>query len=143
MINGRQNKFCEFFIIFFSKQQNLDKFSLSKIEAQNSLKCLFVGQREYATVQFDDPFIDIVGSDDATTCHIVLIVDESNSNCSLCHFDGSDLDGGVKAMTESLKLLNSNSQTSHTYSLYIVGGFDDSKHSSIELTVKLFGITIF
>ncbi len=40
------------------------------------VKCLYVGQREYATLQHSDPFIDIVGSDDATTCHIVLLVDQ-------------------------------------------------------------------
>ena len=41
-------------------------------------KLLYVGQREYATVKFDDKFIDFIGTNDATTCHIVLIVDQSN-----------------------------------------------------------------
>ena len=45
---------------------------------QNSVRCLYVGQREIAAVTFQDPYIDIIGSDDATTCHIVLLVDESN-----------------------------------------------------------------
>lgn len=47
---------------------------------QDSIRCLFVGQRESATVLFKDPFIDIIGSDDATTCHIALIVDDSKLN---------------------------------------------------------------
>lgn len=42
----------------------------------NLNKCLYVGQREYATVRYDDSVIDIIGSADATTCHIVLIVDQ-------------------------------------------------------------------
>jgi protein N-terminal asparagine amidohydrolase len=58
-------------------QETSSKFLANKIEEQAPLKCLYVGQREYATVQSNDPLIDIVGSDDATTCHIVLIVDES------------------------------------------------------------------
>ena len=45
-------------------------------EEQDSVRCLYVGQRESATVRFDDPYIDIIGSDDATTCHIALIVDD-------------------------------------------------------------------
>jgi len=46
------------------------------VENHGPVKCLYVGQREYATVQNIDPFIDIIGSDDATTCHIVLLVDQ-------------------------------------------------------------------
>lgn len=48
------------------------------MDSQSSVRCLFVGQREYATVSYQDPVIDIIGSDDATTCHIALLVDESN-----------------------------------------------------------------
>ena len=42
-----------------------------------SIKCLYLGQREYATVKLNDPFIDVIGSDAATTCHLTLIVDSS------------------------------------------------------------------
>jgi hypothetical protein len=47
------------------------------INTQNS-GFLYIGQREWATVKSDDPFVDIIGSDAATTCHIVLIVDDGN-----------------------------------------------------------------
>ena len=65
-----------------------------------------------------------------------------NSNCSLCHFDGSDLEGGVNSMILSLKNVNAQhtaSNVNNSYSLYIVGGFDDDKNSSLELTLGLFG----
>ena len=55
------------------------EFLSNKLEFQGPVKCLFVDQREYATVKFDDPYICIIGSDNATTCHIVLIVDESKN----------------------------------------------------------------
>ena len=120
-------------------KENSNTFIHEKLNEQSALKCLYVGQREYATVQQSDPHIDIIGSDDATTCHIVLFVDENNGNSSLCHFDGSDLRGGVEAMIENLKIL-ANETSSTTYFLYIVGGFDDPPRSSFELTLQLFGM---
>ncbi len=63
---------------------------------------------------------------------------KGNNNSSLCHFDGSDLEGGVEAMIASLKNLNKN-KSETTYSLFIVGGFDDNRKLSLDLTMKLFG----
>jgi hypothetical protein len=48
------------------------------------------------------------------------------------------LEGGVNGMIESLKSLNK-TQPETTYSLFIVGGFDDSRGLSLDLTLKLFG----
>jgi protein N-terminal asparagine amidohydrolase len=57
-------------------KENNKRFLEEKVDDLGPVKCLYVGQREYATVQHNDPFIDIIGSDDATTCHIVLLVDQ-------------------------------------------------------------------
>ena len=67
-------------ILYLSKfikiKLNSKEFINSRVESQDSVKCLYVGQREYATVRYDDKFIDVIGSDSATTCHILLLVDE-------------------------------------------------------------------
>ena len=99
---------------------------------------MYVGQREYATVTYTDPFIDIIGSDDATTCHILLLVDETNFNCSLCHLDGSETYEGIRAMIESLNRLRNDPENKVEFSVYLVGGFDDSKKYSIDLTLSIF-----
>lgn len=39
-------------------------------------RLLYVGQREYAIVKSTDEYVDFIGSTDATTCHIVLLVDK-------------------------------------------------------------------
>ncbi len=69
--------------INFWFQLNASEFIKNAVPIQDSLRCLYVGQREVATVTSGDPFIDIIGSDDATTCHIVLLVDESKKNIKL------------------------------------------------------------
>jgi hypothetical protein len=56
----------------------------------------------------------------------------------LCHFDGSDTKGGLAAMVKSLKELKSSESQTNKYSVYIVGGFNDDRNSSLELTFKLF-----
>ena len=66
-----------FQFLFYYKKNRKDEFLSNKIEFQDPIKCLYVDQREYATVKFEDEKIYIIGSDNATTCHIVLIVDES------------------------------------------------------------------
>ncbi|CAF0728157.1 unnamed protein product [Brachionus calyciflorus] len=119
-------------------KKNSEEFINSPKNEQDAFKCLFVGQREYVTVTHNDPLIDIIGSDDATTCHIILLVDESNYNCSLCHLDGSDTHGGLNQMVESLKALRTNTDDSSEFSVFLVGGFEDSNNSSQELTNQIF-----
>ena len=60
-----------------ANEKYLDESNEAASNLENS-KCLYVGQREYAAVRFDDKITDFIGSADATTCHIVLIVDKSN-----------------------------------------------------------------
>ena len=96
---------------------------------------MYIGQREIGTLSAEDPTINIIGSDDATTCHIVLIVDPGTKNCSLCHFDGTDVENGAKSMINSLKELNPNCES---FYLYVAGGFDDKRSLSINLTLEIF-----
>jgi hypothetical protein len=60
----------------FKFKLNSKEFFKSQVESQDSIKCLYLGQREYATVSFNDKCIDLIGSDSATTCHVLLLVDE-------------------------------------------------------------------
>ena len=129
-----------------TRQKNRDDLLVDSrcVECCDSVGCLYVGQREWATVLFDDKHLDTIGSDDATTCHIVLIVDDATGNCAMCHFDGTDVQGGIEDMLESLKNQRqpSSSVASRdvsSFSLYVAGGFDDDRRSSIDLTNELFG----
>ncbi|KAG5877398.1 hypothetical protein JTB14_037020 [Gonioctena quinquepunctata] len=50
---------------------------------------LYVQQREYAATVPHDKNVNIIGSDDATTCIIVVIRHSGSGAVSLGHFDGS------------------------------------------------------
>jgi hypothetical protein len=68
---------------------------------------------------------------------------KANDNCSLCHFDGCDTSDGLESMINSLKefrqIQNTESQYNFELSLYICGGFNDNRNTSIDLTNELFG----
>ena len=53
-------------------------------------KVLYVGQREMGVVSRDDDVIDIVGSEDATTCHIVILRHISTGVTGVAHIDCGD-----------------------------------------------------
>lgn len=50
---------------------------------------LYVGQREFATSIPQDKNVTIIGSDDATTCIIVVVRHSGSGATALAHFDGS------------------------------------------------------
>lgn len=66
---------------------------------------------------------------------------KASGNCSLCHFDDHEMKKGILKMMNALVNLKNTSCdeiADITYSLYIVGGFDDDRKMSIQLTRRLF-----
>ena len=110
---------------------------------------LYVGQREMACVERNDPLISTIGSDDSTTCHIVLLVDAENGNCSLCHFDGSDNKEAILMMIHSLKRLkyksdfNKRKEEPNEFDLFMMGGFVDDRNMSEETSIDLISKNYF
>ena len=104
-------------------------------------KTLYVTQREYATVPVGDDMINFIGSQDATTCHIMIM--RSEYAVSVGHFDGSDTQNGVKGMVEEIKR-QSNRRTSgatdeNTIAIvvHLFGGFLDDRNISTKLLTEL------
>ena len=52
-------------------------------------KCLYVGQREMAVVAPGDN-VNMIGSEDATTCHIVILRDVHTGVTGLAHLDNDE-----------------------------------------------------
>ena len=77
-----------------SKYQLLKANSLSVLsrparQVEASEKCLYVGQREVAVVAPGDN-VNMVGSEDATTCHIVILRDVHTGVTGLAHLDNEE-----------------------------------------------------
>ena len=77
-----------------NKYQLLKANSLSVLnrpvkQVDASEKCLYVGQREVAVVAPGDN-VNMVGSEDATTCHVVILRDVHTGVTGVAHLDNEE-----------------------------------------------------
>ncbi|XP_022372592.1 protein N-terminal asparagine amidohydrolase isoform X3 [Enhydra lutris kenyoni] len=71
---------------------------------------LYVQQRELAVTSPKDGSVSILGSDDATTCHIVVLRHTGNGATCLTHCDGSDTRAEVPLIMSSIKSFSDHAQ---------------------------------
>ncbi|XP_058225181.1 protein N-terminal asparagine amidohydrolase [Rhododendron vialii] len=91
-------------------------------------KCVYVSQREYATV--DPALVDLVGTDEATTCIGLAIRNRTSGMISVGHMDSPNIvDIGL---TQMLTLVADRNSTAEL-DVHLIGGFDDvtPQHASI------------
>ena len=102
-----------------------------------SNKYVYVGQREMVIVSNDDD-LDIVGSEDATTCHIVILRDISDKRrvSGLAHLDSDDPEQFL-ALESAVRRRSGASETETEYEISIIGGYDDERGTSSEITETL------
>lgn len=81
---------------------------------------LYVAQREFAVVPGADDRVKIVGSDDATTCHIIIFHHRESGNVALAHCDGSYKEEA--SILNFLQLLVGDSNEP-AFDVYAIGGF--------------------
>ncbi|KAG8145578.1 hypothetical protein E2320_012093 [Naja naja] len=119
---------------------------------------LYVQQREFAATTSKDDSVSILGSDDATTCHFVVLrhtgteiteeicglvpikvdfyqVSGSGAIC-LTHCDGSDTETEVLQIVNAVKVLSLSTECGRL-ELHLVGGFCDDRRLSQRLTSQL------
>ncbi|XP_074647236.1 protein N-terminal asparagine amidohydrolase-like [Tubulanus polymorphus] len=102
----------------------------------NKKKLLYVMQRELAVIApREDDTIEIIGTEDATTCHIGIITHSGSKAVGLCHFDGYETEQCCKRMVEKLKLLSHG--IPGRLELHLIGGFMDDRKISMNLTKEL------
>jgi hypothetical protein len=84
---------------------------------EETAKTIYVHQREFAVVAKDDSNgFCFIGSDDATTCHILVL--DNQAAVALVHLDGCETRESIEQVLQELKLyapLNTN------YDAYLVG----------------------
>jgi len=87
-------------------------------------KTIYVYQREFAVLANNDPNgFHLIGSDDATTCHILIL--DNQIAVALGHLDGGETRESIEQM---LKELEQYAPQNTNYDVYLVGGFLDQPH---------------
>ncbi|CAO2640068.1 Protein N-terminal asparagine amidohydrolase [Lemmus lemmus] len=80
--------------------------------------------------------ISILGSDDATTCHIVVLRHTGNGATCLTHCDETDTKAEVPLIMSSIKSFSDHAQCGRL-EVHLVGGFSDDRQLSQKLTHQL------
>ncbi|WAQ96579.1 NTAN1-like protein [Mya arenaria] len=71
---------------------------------------LYIGQREMAVVGPDDGQIQVMGTDDATTCHIVILRHTASMVTGMAHYDGSGLAQATQKLIETVMTVTGGKQ---------------------------------
>eukprot|EP00092_Neocalanus_flemingeri_P058476 GFUD01069687.1.p1 GENE.GFUD01069687.1~~GFUD01069687.1.p1 ORF type:complete len:338 (+),score=99.79 GFUD01069687.1:96-1109(+) len=128
-----------------TKYQLLKANSLSVLNrpvklVEASEKCLYVGQREVAVVAPGDN-VNMVGSEDATTCHVVILRDVHTGVTGLAHLDNEEPNDFLRLEKE---VRDRNGYTKDQdileYSVSILGGYEDENSTSEEITEMLLAV---
>ena len=140
IVDGKpvSSTFCSF-ADFSSKnpsfKEKVNEFCKRPIQTIKSTGLLYVMQREFSTVSRDDKNVIVIGSGDATTCHIVVLRNTASGLTSLGHFDGCDTSNGIKSMIEAVT--SGSGEGSGKIELGLFGGFLDNQGTSEELAVSI------
>ncbi|CAG9793719.1 unnamed protein product [Diatraea saccharalis] len=97
---------------------------------------LYVGQRELAAVVPHDKNVSIIGSDDATSCIIVVVRHSGSGAVALSHLDGSGTAEAAAAMVARVQQL-AVGYPEGRLELQLVGGFTDPHRYSDELFANI------
>jgi len=93
---------------------------------------LYVNQREFAATVPHDKNVNILGTDDVTTCCAVVVRHRTSGAVALGHFDGSSVDDGISGMIGRVQELSLGYPESRL-ELSLVGSYSDPRGYSEEL----------
>ncbi|KAF7279353.1 protein N-terminal asparagine amidohydrolase-like [Rhynchophorus ferrugineus] len=97
---------------------------------------LYVMQREFASTIPHDKNVNILGSDSATTCIIVVVRHTGSGAVALAHLDGTGIDEAVCTMTQRVQEL-ALGYPEGRIELQLVGGYSDPNNYSEEIFFNL------
>lgn len=100
-------------------------------------KCLlYVQQREFAATTPADNCVSVIGSDDATTCHLVVLRHTGSGAVCLAHCDGSSTWSEVPLLVKAVTSLSPVCKEGRL-ELHLVGGFNDDSKTSHNLSLNI------
>lgn len=132
----RTSSTAELFDKYPQLQENARTF-LAKPLVDVDPKCLlYVQQREFAATTPADNCVSVIGSDDATTCHLVVLRHTGSGAVCLAHCDGSSTWSEVPLLVKAVMSL-SNVRKEGRLELHLVGGFNDESKTSHKLSLNI------
>ncbi|XP_018596186.2 protein N-terminal asparagine amidohydrolase [Scleropages formosus] len=125
---------------FFARHPHL-RDSAREFRAKGSVnvepQCLlYVQQRECAATTPADKSVGVLGSDDATTCHLVVLRHTGSGATCLAHCDGSSTWSEVSLIVKAVNDLSRDANEGRL-ELHLIGGFDDDRKLSQQLSLNL------
>jgi len=104
--------------------------SVTRLAAGNQ-KYVYINQREMAVAKQNDPSIDILGSEDATTCLIIVLRDRRTHSCGIIHLD-SPYEEQISPLVNEMQKLDGAS-CSQEFDTFVIGGYRDERGMSEEI----------
>ncbi|GFR84216.1 protein N-terminal asparagine amidohydrolase-like [Elysia marginata] len=127
------DKFIQSFPRFKESSNELLNQSTKEVGSKH---LLYIGQRELAATWPGDDVISVLGSEDATTCHIMVLRHTGSGAAAMVHFDGSSVAGGLATMISLVKDFTED-MDSGKLEVHLVGGFLDERKNSHEVSDKV------
>nr|XP_039267018.1 protein N-terminal asparagine amidohydrolase-like isoform X1 [Styela clava] len=132
--------FLEIYKDSFDKcAEDLKNVDLKQVTSADNV--LYVHQREFAVFNCNSESLSKLGTDMATTCHIVVLRCPATKVTALGHFDGVGTSQGVNEMVDAVLEEVIQQSAPHLggvgLNLHIIGGFNDSRKISDRLSLDL------
>ncbi|KAJ8318983.1 hypothetical protein KUTeg_004074 [Tegillarca granosa] len=114
-------------------ESTAEAFCKQKPRTVSEIGLLYVGQREMAGTTPEDDTIETIGTEDATTCHMVVLRHTGSGAVCVSHFDGC---GTEKAVNDMIDIVNnlSSDKPQGRLELHLFGGFCDDDETSRKLS---------
>ncbi|XP_057700365.1 protein N-terminal asparagine amidohydrolase [Corythoichthys intestinalis] len=129
---------AELFAKYPHLQENAKVFRSQPLTDVDPKCLLYVQQREFAVTTPADNSVSVIGSEDATTCHLVVLRHTGSGAACLAHCDGSNTCAEVSLFIKSVTSLSSCCNDGRL-ELHLVGGFNDEAMTSHELSLNILG----
>ncbi|XP_077428186.1 protein N-terminal asparagine amidohydrolase isoform X2 [Vanacampus margaritifer] len=117
-------------------QENAKAFRSQPLTDVDPKCLLYVQQREFAATIPADNNVSVIGSEDATTCHLVVLRHTGSGAACLAHCDGSNTYAEVPLLLKSVTSLSTCCNEGRL-ELHLVGGFKDDAMTSHELSLNI------
>ncbi|KAM4595697.1 protein N-terminal asparagine amidohydrolase isoform 2-T2 [Fundulus diaphanus] len=117
-------------------QENAKAFRSKPLVEVDPKHLLYVQQREFAATTPADNCVSVIGSDDATTCHLVVLRHTGSGAVCLAHCDGSSTWSEIQLVTKAVTSL-SNVRDDGRFELHLVGGFNDDGKTSQKISLSI------